>query len=533
MKRFCFKMFLWICFILAFGCAKRGTITGGLKDTLAPKLVYSLPKNFSTNFKGNEIKLFFDEYVKIKDASKQLVVSPPMSTPVDITPQVASKFLTIKIADTLQPNTTYSFNFGDCIRDNNEDNPLSQFKFVVSTGAEIDTLTVAGTIKDALEQKPDNFVSVMLYEMNQKYNDSVIFKKKPRYVTNTLDSLKTWKIENVKAGKYVLVALKDLNNNFLYDPKKEKIAFHKSVITVPTTENFELKLFKQEPIYVAKKVFQASGNRAVLAFEGDAKNTKIVLKNSATILKTIVTKFPQKDSLQIWFDKIKVDSLALNIENGKFSKNFTFKIKDQKKDTLNIVGDPIGLLPFRSTFELKSSTPIVGFDKTKMVLLNKDSVAVKFDILEDQINQSLKILFKKEPLEKYKLKIAASTITDFFGNVNKKDLVFEFETKSTTDYGNVSITLENVKNFPIIVELTNGEGKILATAYSENSPKINFDLLEPAEKVFIRVVHDANANKKWDSGNVLLKQQPEEVQYFKTKIDVRANWDVMQPVSFE
>lgn len=226
MKRFCFKMFLWLGFMLIFGCAKRGTITGGLKDTLAPKLTYSLPKNFSTNFKGNEIKLFFDEYVKIKDASKQLVVSPPMSTPVDVTPQVASKFLTIKIADTLQPNTTYSFNFGDCIRDNNEENPLSQFKFVVSTGAEIDTLTVAGTIKDALEQKPDNFVSVILYEMNEKYNDSVIFKKKPRYVTNTLDSLKSWKIENVKAGKYVLVALKDLNNNFLYEPKKEKIAFH-------------------------------------------------------------------------------------------------------------------------------------------------------------------------------------------------------------------------------------------------------------------------------------------------------------------
>ena len=92
--------------ILVVSCAKRGTITGGLKDTLAPVLKTSFPKNFSANFKGNEIKLTFDEYVKLKNLNKQLVVSPPMQTMPTISPTTASKTLSIKINDTLQPNPT-------------------------------------------------------------------------------------------------------------------------------------------------------------------------------------------------------------------------------------------------------------------------------------------------------------------------------------------------------------------------------------------------------------------------------------------
>ena len=73
------KFFLFLSFALLFiGCAKRGTITGGAKDTIPPVLINSSPKNFSTNFKGDFIKITFDEYIKIKDISKQLIISPPM-----------------------------------------------------------------------------------------------------------------------------------------------------------------------------------------------------------------------------------------------------------------------------------------------------------------------------------------------------------------------------------------------------------------------------------------------------------------------
>lgn len=155
--------------VIVTSCAKRGTITGGDKDTIAPVLSASFPKNFSTNFNGKEIKLVFDEYVKLKNVNKQLIVSPPFKNQPEILPTNASKTITIKIKDTLQPNTTYSLNFGQSIEDNNEGNPYQQFKYVFSTGTYIDSLKMNVKVKDALEKKVDNFVSVMLYEINEKY----------------------------------------------------------------------------------------------------------------------------------------------------------------------------------------------------------------------------------------------------------------------------------------------------------------------------------------------------------------------------
>ena len=279
-------------------CAKRGSITGGLKDTLAPDLKSSYPKNFSTDFKGTEVKLTFDEFIKLKDLKKQLIISPPMKNEPLILPTSVGKFITIKINDTLQPNTTYSFNFGQSIADNNEGNPLNQFKYVFSTGAIIDSLSISGTVKDAYEKEVESFVSVMLYEVNDKFNDSVVYKETPRYVTNTLDSLKTFKLENLKAGKYLLVAMKDYGSNNKFNSNKDKIAFKKEFITIPNDTVFELKLFKEVLPFKAFKPFQSSGNRLIFPYEGKTDATKLTLKNNETDLPIIITKFPKKDSLQ-------------------------------------------------------------------------------------------------------------------------------------------------------------------------------------------------------------------------------------------
>ena len=177
-----FRYIFTLLFITLFlsSCAKRATITGGLKDTIAPVMKQSFPPNYTTNFEGNEIKIVFDEYIKLKDLNKQLIVSPPMQRQPIITPTTASKTLTIKILDSLKPNTTYSFNFGKSIQDNNEGNPYQQFKYVFSTGNIIDSLKVRGQVLDAYDKDVEAFVSVMLYEYDEKYSDSLIYKERPR-----------------------------------------------------------------------------------------------------------------------------------------------------------------------------------------------------------------------------------------------------------------------------------------------------------------------------------------------------------------
>lgn len=525
------KYILFLSVLFLASCAKRGSITGGLKDTLAPVLRSSLPKNFSTQFKGDEIKLTFDEYIKLKNINKQLVVSPPMKNEPIISPTTASKYISIKIKDTLQPNTTYSFNFGQSITDNNEGNPYNQFKYVFSTGDYIDSLALGGRIKDAYDKEVASFVSVMLYEINETYTDSIIYKEVPRYITNTLDSLKTFRLENLKAGKYLLVALKDLNNNTKFNPKEEKIGFIKQPITIPNDTIFELELFQEKLPLKAYKPTQVSGNRLLVGYDGKQNfkenRPKIVVKNNDQIIETIVTQFPKKDSLQVWYQPAKVDSLQMVISTADYQKNYSFKIRDQKKDSLNIRALQNGSLNFRDRFTLESETPLVQFDSTKIKIINKDSLAVKYTTTYDDFNQRLYLDFKKEQLEKYSITLLPAALTDFYENKNDT-LTYQLTTKELADYSNLIVTLQNVKRFPVIIELINTKGDVVASEYSEGKTTVEFNLLQP-NTLWLRAIYDDNKNGVWDSGNFMQKRQAEEVIYSSKGLEsIRANWDPIE-----
>ena len=514
--------------MFSVGCARRGSIDGGKKDTLAPVLKMSFPKNGSVNFSGKEIKLTFDEYVKLKGVEKQLIVSPPMAKQPEISPANASKSITIKLKDSLLPNTTYSFNFGQSIEDNNESNAYKQFKYVFSTGKYLDSLAIGGGIKDAFNKKVDNFVSIMLYEVNSKYKDSVVYKSNPSYITNTLDSLKVFRIENIKAGKYLLVALKDKNGNNKFDSKEEKIGFQKQFINIPNDTVFQLELFKEALPFKVLKPKQSSKNSIVVPFEGNYKTSKLVLKNGKETLETILTKIDKKDSLQVWFKPIKADSLQLSVSKNKYSENFVVKMKPQKKDSLQFSREQGSFIKLKETFNLIASNPISKIDNSKIAIINKDSIVVKFTSEYDEFTKKIKLDFKKEPQDKYSLKFLPGAFLDLLDTKNDT-LNYKLETKKITDYGNLTITLEKVKRFPIIVELTDSSGKILATAISENINTIDFNLIEPA-KYTLRIIYDDNNNQEFDSGNFLEKRQSEEVFYHKKEIDVRANWDVNETV---
>ena len=524
------KYTFFLLLLIIVGCAKRGSITGGLKDTIAPVMKVSFPENFSKNFKGNEIKLVFDENIKLKNLNKQLIISPPMKYEPSILPTTPSKTIPIKIKDTLQPNTTYSFNFGQSIADNNEGNPLNQFKYVFSTGDYIDSLSLGGTVKSAYDKEVESFVSVMLYDVNDNFKDSIVYNENPRYVTNTLDSLKTFGFENLKAGKYLLVAMKDYNSNNKYNSKTDKIGFSKEFITIPNDTLYELELFKEKLPFKTFKPSQASGNRLLLGYEGvvnsAAARPKLILKNNTEVLSNIITKFPKKDSLQIWYKPIKVDSLTLAVAKDKHEANFTFKIKDQKKDTLSISALQTGSLKFRERFTLESATPLISVENSKISIINNVKAKVPFTTEYDEFNQKLYFDFKKEPLENYTFEILPGALTDFFEKSNDT-LTYKLNTRNTSDYGNLTVTLENIKQFPVIIELTNTKGDVLTAEYTEKKTTIEFNLIEPAIYT-LRAIYDTNKNKEWDSGNYLEKLQAEEVIYFSKEIDVRANWDVNQ-----
>ncbi|WP_318642221.1 Ig-like domain-containing protein [Flavobacterium ardleyense] len=513
--------------VVLSSCAKRASISGGLKDTIAPVMKQSYPPNYTTNFEGNEIKIVFDEYIKLKNLSKQLIVSPPMQRQPIITPTTASKTITIKILDTLKANTTYSFNFGKSIEDNNEGNPYQQFKYVFSTGSIIDSLKLRGRVFDAYNKDVEPFVSVMLYEFDENYTDSLIYKQRPRYITNTLDSIKIFEIENIKPGKYKLIALKDKNSNNKYDPKADKIGFLSQTITMPTDSLFTLKLFKESRPLKANKPAQTNGSKLTLGYEGNFEMAKIKTFDGNSEVPNVVTKVVDKDSVLVWFPPSVKDSIRVTVSKGSYTKDFSIRLKEQKSDSLVLNPRYSSSLPLREEFALKSATPLTFIDSTKITVRSQDSTAQKFSVKYDEFLMELKVKFKKEPLEKYKIQFLPGAVKDFYNRKNDT-LVYSVSTKNTSDYGNLRIAISNIKTYPVIVELSDVKGATIATSYLEEGNIVDFNLIDPM-LYNLRIIYDTNKNGRWDEGNFLENRQAEEVIYFPTSIDVRANWDVDQP----
>ena len=209
-------------------CANRGTPSGGEIDETPPSITKSSPENYTLNFKSNEIRVYFDEYIKFKNLQKYLIISPPIDPVPEITPLgTASKYLEIKFQDSLKLNTTYVFNFGESIVDNNADNVFPNYKYILSTGKYIDSLKISGNLQDALEMSNPKDIDVMLYEIDSSTTDSVIYKSKPKYITKLVDSTGQFNLENLKKGKYKLIALKEENKDYIYQNENDKIAFYK------------------------------------------------------------------------------------------------------------------------------------------------------------------------------------------------------------------------------------------------------------------------------------------------------------------
>ncbi len=238
------SFFFSVLLVAATGCAIMNSPEGGPKDAVPPQIINTSPPNKSIHFTATTIEIEFDEYVELKDFNNQFFASPPLQK--RITQKLKGKKLILSINEALLPNTTYTFNFGNSINDITENNAQTDFKYVFSTGKFIDSLSIQGTIKDALELKPTATITVMLYEVNEKYEDSSIFKVNPNYIAFSLEKDSSFKIDNIKAGKYVLVALDDKSSNYRFDPKTEKIGFWNNAITVPNDSLFEINNKLQE-----------------------------------------------------------------------------------------------------------------------------------------------------------------------------------------------------------------------------------------------------------------------------------------------
>lgn len=525
--------FLLLLNLLLFSCARVGNPNGGAKDSLAPKFLRSNIDTTRVNVSQNlkELRLDFDEYVSLKDINKNLRISPEIKKIKKILPSgLANKYVLIQWEDSLKANTTYNFNFGNAIVDNNEGNILPYFNFAFSTGEKLDDLFVSGTVTDGVtfkkkEAEPkENRLVVGLYDAVENLD----FKQKPNYITK-VDEENYFEVNYLKKGDYYIIAFDDDNQNSVYDPGKEKVGFLKDKISLDSISLRGLKL----KIYPSKKAVKYKDYKSVnggllLNFEGNPD--KVDVKSISDELKEYkVTHAPKSDSVNIWFTP----------ENNNFPKEqLTNQLKisyatEAKSDTIPVsykatkldfkLSNKDGnLLVPENAFRIESSLPLDRLD-TNAWKLESDSISQNFTAKISEKNPFI-ILINSDfkPGKKYVLSVAKESVFSYYTSNDKSAYQFQFEADKPENYGGFKVTLSNKPSAKFWIELLDEKGEVKYSKFTDDAV-ISFSNLKPAT-YSVRIKVDHNGNGSWDEADFANKILAEDVYIFDKEVIARPLW---------
>lgn len=563
---------LLILALLYFQCARVGTPTGGEKDKSPPRVKKSIPENYSIHFERDKIEIDFDEFFRLIELDRKLVISPPLEEKPEILTKGKTLVIDLKNNE-FKENTTYTFNFSDAIVDNNEGNPIENFEFVFSTGNIIDSLSVTGTITRAFDLQPEEDVFVMLYE---NLNDSAPIKEIPAYIAKADDEGK-FKVNNIKADTFRVIGLKDMNLNYKFDLAGEPIAFMDSLLFIgmrkktelardDTTQtgkalieppNIKLYLFtEEEEEQYLKSSERPSSYQIIFIFNKplttelivnpvnffppddwylieDYPNGDIIsywIKDSTIANAEVLTTeliYPVKDSTGVF--KLYSDTVTLRYSKPAETRRKRRQETEQEEQLLKLgINVTRGsTLDLNSNILIESPTPVLNIDTSMINILKiEDTVEIEQDyrFFIDSIRiRKFWIRLPWEENSSYKIWIEPGAFKDIYGF--KNDTVkIPFRTKEMDFYGNLIVSVQNVKA-GVIVQLLDEKNNKLKKEHIENDKEVKFAYLYP-KKYKLKVIFDKNKNGIWDTGNYFEKIQPEKVLFYSKEINIRANWDL-------
>lgn len=540
------KIVLAVLFILLLErCAQIGTLSGGTRDTIPPKLIEAIPANKTVNFNSDQIVLKFNEHIKLADLPNQLIISPKLGFDPDISTE-GKKLIISFNKQTLLPNTTYRFYFGKAIIDMTEANALENFEYVFSTGNNIDSLTVKGIVLNAFNNKPEKDIIIGLYNKAEDA-DSLPYKKTPNYITRTNEGGE-FIFGNLPHAIYKVYALADKNKNYMYDGDIERIAFNDSLLDLNSDTSINLVLFKEEP----SKAFIKKINSPYYGFSQVILNKKSILSlnplnkdEAKNIFETNVGK--EKDTLSFYYKNLK-DTLVLLLKNVSFKKTDTIEVKLPKVNSGNKAGNKkmvtfsdnavTGKLPVNTPLQLifLNWMDTARTDITKLKLVSKkDSLISDEPIKHKWIDiHTLEITNKLKQGLDYSLKTDTTAFFDVNGNKNDSSLI-NFQTQSENELGKLSLKLLFNKKQGYLVQVINDQEQIIREQFvtfslsGSNAVTIDFINVTPGTYK-IKIVFDANENKKWDTGDLNLKIQPEHVFIHSKAIKVLADWEIEEEI---
>lgn len=381
-----FSVFIWVMVILccwgvsqlSTGCANIIPPQGGPRDTLPPRLIKVIPADSSTRVTARTIQLYFDEYIEIQQGQDNLIVSPLPST----APVMESKLrdLTVKLRDSLLPNTTYSIEFGSTVKDFTEGNIAKGLRYVFSTGNYLDSLELVGKVQLAETGQPDSTLIVILHKDS---TDSALIKSRPYYLSK-LDKNGRFRFRNLPPDRFYLYALKDEGGSRRL------------------SKNSQLMAFLDRPIYSDRQ----KDSLELLAFAAE--------KETATATEPTADKSKSKPDT----DK---------------RIRYQVPLSNNQQDILQ----PL-LLIFESPLQSWNNTAINLY--TDSTYTPADSVV----ITADSTHKILRIQPNWIEGKNYHLIVTQGAFSDSSGKTVTKTDTLHFTTKRKTDYGKIKLRLRGL-----------------------------------------------------------------------------------------
>lgn len=559
---------------------------GGPKDTLSPVLLRTLPAFYATDQHPKRIYLQFDEYVQVKEASKNVVLSPPAVMRPEV--RRRGKGVEVVFADSLLPNTTYTIDFGASVFDLNESNPFPPFCYVFSTGPVIDSMKLTGKVLNAYDKEPVPAMTVGLYENT---SDTAIYKTMPVKVART-DAWGYFSLQNIKPVDYHLVAFVDKNNNFMYDPGTEMLAFVDSTVrpqkVISDYRQLLTAINPKDTAALLARPYEWELN----AFTENA-GKQFLKEQQLTGKRQISLIFNRQHAVVDTFLLNGVDTADMVLEHSRFNDTLIYwvtapAVPDTLSVTINYLKtDSLGQLsPFSAKLKLQPAKPEEQEKKKKKeddeeeekpvlvpaieytsAAIGRQGLRLRFSALLKQADWSKVLLFKidgkdktKKTPEKYTLKADSLRLRQFYLQANfqaatdyelvlqqgaftdiyalaNDSIVKAINVEDPDKYSSIKLNITGIAaGEQIIMQLMDEKKKtVLREELLSVNGSFQVNYLK-AGKFALRFIRDDNKNGIWDPGSYKERRQSESADFFTLPdnseiIELRENTELLQQVN--
>ncbi len=503
-------------------CANPSLPSGGPIDRTPPKLdTLSSSPMFLTNSYPKEIKLSFDEWVVLQQASKEIIISPELKYPPDIKLKGKSLILSFDRREILRPQTTYVINFGKSIKDLNESNPFPNYQYIFSTGDVIDQNQIKGLVKNAYTGQAEKDIIVALYTSAE---DSIIYKSRPDYYTLT-DASGRFHISYLPKDTFQIFALQDNNRNYYFDQLGEQLAFYPQTITTSDTiQNYvELSLYQPRFPFFLNSHNDDTLGQLFIDYLGSSDSLRMIIEPKPDFL--IQKLNPQ--NIQLFFSptdkKYKIELLRPDqvdtLDYQPSPKKIDQKLKLINLNKNKIFTQPNGLLP------LRFNIPVTSIDTTKCYY--SDTLGT-YPCTRARTKDSLLMhwsLMVNPTKSKATMYLLPDAITDYRDSTNPDTITFAYQVKDPETLGNITLKIRQLdpsKQYLLWIDAP--KYRELRKIHHDSIYHAELTLYPPAKYRFT-IIEDRNQNGRWDGGQHLKKIPPERLMITEEK-ELRANWDL-------